>query len=67
MYERMEDDMDFNAAQILDGSTSVQEAGEKIFRLILATASGEPSKSERHGFGAGVRALVPGRGDVTVQ
>jgi altronate hydrolase len=30
----------------------VQEAGERIFRLMLATASGEPSKSERHGFGA---------------
>ncbi|MGZ5040091.1 MAG: UxaA family hydrolase [Usitatibacter sp.] len=52
MYERMEDDMDVNCGQILDGSMSVQEAGEKIFRLILATASGEPSKSERHGFGA---------------
>ena len=52
MYDRMEDDMDFNAGEILDGSTTVQEAGEKIFRLILATASGEPSKSERHGFGA---------------
>jgi altronate hydrolase len=52
MYERMEDDMDINCGQILDGSLSVQDAGEKIFRLILATASGEPSKSERHGFGA---------------
>ena len=51
MYERMEDDMDINCGQILDGSLTVQEAGEKIFRLILATASGEPSKSERHGFG----------------
>jgi altronate hydrolase len=52
MYERMEDDMDFNAGAILDGSISVQEAGERIFELMLATASGEPSKSERHGFGA---------------
>ena len=52
MYERMEDDMDVNCGAILDGSMGVQEAGEKIFRLILATASGEPSKSERHGFGA---------------
>ena len=51
MYERMEDDMDINCGQILDGSVTVQEAGEKIFRLILATASGEPSKSEIHGFG----------------
>jgi len=52
MYERMEDDMDFNAGAILDGSVSVHEAGERIFELMLATASGEPSKSERHGFGA---------------
>ena len=51
MYERMEDDMDINCGQILDGSLSVQDAGERIFRLILATASGEPSKSEMHGFG----------------
>ena len=51
MFERMEDDMDINCGQILDGSVTVQEAGEKIFRLILATASGEPSKSEIHGFG----------------
>jgi arabinonate dehydratase len=52
MYERMEDDMDFNAGAILDGSISVQEAGQKLFELMLATASGEPSKSEKLGFGA---------------
>ena len=52
MYERMEDDMDVNCGAILDGSMSVQEAGQKIFELVLATASGQPSKSEAHGFGA---------------
>ena len=51
MFERMEDDMDINCGMILDGSMTVQEAGQKIFELILATASGQPSKSERHGFG----------------
>jgi len=51
MYERMEDDMDINCGAILDGSISVQEAGQKIFELVLATASGQPSKSEKHGFG----------------
>jgi altronate hydrolase len=51
MYERMEDDMDINCGEVLDGSLSVQQAGQKIFELILATASGEPSKSERHGMG----------------
>ena len=52
LYERMTDDMDINCGEILDGALSVQEAGERIFQLMLATASGEPSKSERHGFGA---------------
>ena len=52
MYERMEDDMDINCGAILDGSMSVQDAGQKIFDLVLATASGQPSKSEKHGFGA---------------
>src|SRR5436305_2290175 len=51
MYDRMEDDMDFNCGQILDGSMSVQDAGEKIFQLMLATASGEPTKSESFDFG----------------
>jgi altronate hydrolase len=52
LYERMTDDMDVNCGEILDGNLTVEEAGERIFRLILATASGEPSKSEIHGFGA---------------
>jgi altronate hydrolase len=52
MFERMADDMDINCGAILDGSMSVQEAGQKIFELVLATASGQPSKSEAHGFGA---------------
>src|SRR5215203_3326323 len=51
MYERMEDDMDINCGRILDGSMSVQEAGQKIFDLVLATASGQHSKSEQHGYG----------------
>ena len=52
MYQRMADDMDINCGDIVDGSLSVQEAGERIFKLILETASGKPSKSEMHGFGA---------------
>src|SRR5471030_612791 len=51
LYRKMTDDMDINCGEIVDGSVTVQEAGAKIFELILATASGEPSKSELHGFG----------------
>jgi altronate hydrolase len=51
MYQRMADDMDINCGEILDGSLSVQEAGKKIFELMLATCSGQPTRSEMHGFG----------------
>jgi len=51
MYRRMSLDMDFNAGEIVDGTMSVAEAGERIFRLMLATASGRPTLSEQHGLG----------------
>jgi len=43
--------MDINCGEIIDGTSSVQQMGERIFRLVLATASGEASKSEKHGYG----------------
>jgi altronate hydrolase len=52
LYDRMTDDMDVNCGEILDGRLGVQEAGGQIFRLMLETASGRPSRSEAHGFGA---------------
>jgi len=30
---------------------SIEDMGRRIFELILATASGQQSKSERHGYG----------------
>jgi altronate hydrolase len=50
MYTRMTDDMDINCGDVLDG-VSVQEKGEQIFDHILRVASGEKTKSERHGYG----------------
>ena len=51
MYNRMAEDMDINCGEILDGAVSVEEMGERIFKLILATASGKMSKSEELGYG----------------
>lgn len=51
MYQRLEEDMDINCGEILDGSASLQEMGQKVFELILRTASGEASKSELLGLG----------------
>ena len=50
LYERMESDMDINAGPILTG-TPVEQIGREIFERILATASGERTKSETHGVG----------------
>ena len=52
MFERMEEDMDVNCGTILDGTETVQQAGERIFELILRVASGERTKSELSDFGA---------------
>jgi altronate hydrolase len=51
MFERMSGDMDINCGVIADGEASIAEMGERIFRMILDTASGKPSKSETHGIG----------------
>lgn len=51
MYQRMTDDMDINCGEIVDGAETVQGVGEKIFKMILDTASGKRSKSEELGYG----------------
>jgi altronate hydrolase len=52
MYQRMEEDMDVNCGTILDGDETVQQAGQRIFDLILRVASGERTKSEQSDFGS---------------
>jgi altronate hydrolase len=50
-YRRMAEDMDVNCGEILDGNITVQQAGQRIFDLVLATASGRRTASEELGFG----------------
>lgn len=47
----MDDDIDIDAGPIAIGKATTQEIGGEIFRLMLETASGRPSKSEMLGFG----------------
>jgi altronate hydrolase len=51
MFTRLEEDMDINCGEILDGQASLSEVAEKIFDLMLRTASGERTKSELLGLG----------------
>src|SRR3954468_22041090 len=51
LFSHQEDDMDFNCGTIVDGTETITAAGERFFRLILETASGDKSKSEEFGYG----------------
>ena len=50
IYRRMEEDMDINCGDVLDG-VSIEAKGQEIFDMVLRVASGERSKSERLGYG----------------
>jgi altronate hydrolase len=51
LWLKQEDDLDLNCGDVVDGTASIDEMGERIFRLMLATASGRKTKSEVHGYG----------------
>ncbi|WP_369652635.1 UxaA family hydrolase [Variovorax sp. V213] len=51
LWERQSDDMDLNCGEVLDGTRSIKELGARLFQMLLDTASGQPSRSERHGYG----------------
>ena len=50
MFRRMEEDMDINCGDIIEG-VGVDEKGEEIFQMLLRVASGEKTKSELLGYG----------------
>ncbi len=51
LYVHQEEDMDLNCGSIVDGKESIAAVGERLFALILATASGQKTKSELFGYG----------------
>ena len=55
MFRRMEEDMDINCGDIIDGTASMDDVGQRIFEYFLYVASGGQTKSEvldlgRHEF-----------------
>jgi altronate hydrolase len=51
LFAHQEEDMDINCGTVIDGTESVQQVGERFFRMILETASGRKTKSEEFGYG----------------
>ena len=52
LWARQEEDIDINCGDIVDSGVAIADKGREIFDMILATASGKASKSERWGYGA---------------
>ena len=51
MYKKMEEDMDINCGTIAEGKEDIEKVGNRIFDLVVNTASGNKSKSEINGYG----------------
>ncbi|MFY7901769.1 MAG: UxaA family hydrolase, partial [Rubrivivax sp.] len=51
LWQKQEDDIDIDCGGIVEGLDTVDACGERIFQLMLATASGRSTKSELHGYG----------------
>jgi altronate hydrolase len=48
-YRKLAADMDVDAGRILEGRATLDEVGREIYDLVLATAAGRPTVSERLG------------------
>jgi len=60
MAERMGDNIDFNAGAIADGTLSLEEAAEQLWRLLLEVAAGRPTRAEVLGHREfGIRRVAP--------
>ncbi len=51
LWVRQEEDIDLNCGEIADGTATIDDVASRLFALMLATASGQKSKSELHGYG----------------
>jgi len=58
-FERMGEDIDFDAGPIASGAEGVGEAGRRIFRLMVEVASGKPVKAELRGHSEFALPLTP--------
>lgn len=52
LWKRQEEDMDVNCGNIVEGSETITEVGERLYKMILDMASGKKTKSELFGYGS---------------
>lgn len=47
LYDKMSDIIDFNAGTIIEGTSTIEEAGEKLLDFVIEVASGKLTKSKQ--------------------
>ncbi|MGA0540582.1 UxaA family hydrolase [Neotabrizicola sp. VNH66] len=51
MYRHMSEDMDIDCGTVVTGGETIEALGHRIFDLLVATASGQQTRSEELGYG----------------
>lgn len=49
-YDKMKDNIDFDASPVIYGKKTMQELGEELLQLVLTTANGRQTKAESLGY-----------------
>ena len=50
LAEKKPEWIDFDAGVVATAAETVESAGEKLYELVLETASGKPARNETHGY-----------------
>ena len=60
LYEKMKDNIDINAGTVIEGTESIQDIGDRIFREIVEVASGKLTRAEVLGHGEfAIPSIIP--------
>ena len=54
IFEKMNDNIDFNAGTIIDGTETIDQVGDRLWQEVLDVCNGKMTKSEilkQHDFG----------------
>lgn len=49
-FEKMKDNIDFDASVVIDGKMTIDECGEELFKEFIEVANGKVTKAEAFGF-----------------
>lgn len=49
-FERMHDNIDIGVCEIMEGTCTIEEAGERLLKEVIEVCNGKMTKAETYGF-----------------